>query len=191
MGTVTLRFVEKRDAGMMMAIYAPFVLETTATWETAVPPRPEFEARMEQCSADGLPWIVAEEDGALLGYAYGARFGRRAGYAWDVEVSVYLSEDALLALLKRQGYLNCYALITEGNFASEEFHKALGFEPAARLECCGYKMGQWLSLCCYHLALAARPQAPSRPVPLSAVPAEQAASVLRRAAMLVKGAGGL
>lgn len=186
----------------MMAIYAPFVLETTATWETAVPPRPEFEARMEQCSADGLPWIVAEEDGALLGYAYGARFGRRAGYAWDVEVSVYLSEDAhgrhigtalygaLLALLKRQGYLNCYALITEGNFASEEFHKALGFEPAARLECCGYKMGQWLSLCCYHLALAARPQAPSRPVPLSAVPAEQAASVLRRAAMLVKGAGG-
>ena len=94
MGTVTLRFAEKRDAGMMMAIYAPFVLETTATWETAVPPRPEFEARMEQCSADGLPWIVVEEDGALLGYAYGARFGRRAGYAWDVEVSVYLSEDA-------------------------------------------------------------------------------------------------
>lgn len=67
MGTVTLRFAEKRDAGMMMAIYAPFVLETTATWETAVPPRPEFEARMEQCSADGLPWIVVEEDGALLG----------------------------------------------------------------------------------------------------------------------------
>ena len=158
MGTVTLRFAEKADAGMMMAIYAPFVLETTATWETAVPPRPEFEARMERCSADGLPWLVAEEDGALLGYAYAARFGRRAGYAWDVEVSVYLSEDAhgrhigtalygaLLALVSRQGYINCYALITEGNLASEEFHKALGFEPAARLECCGYKMGQWLNL---------------------------------------------
>ena len=70
MGTVTLRFAEKADAGMMMAIYAPFVLETTATWETAVPPRPEFEARMERCSADGLPWLVAEEGGALLGYAY-------------------------------------------------------------------------------------------------------------------------
>ena len=117
MGTVTLRFAEKADAGMMMAIYAPFVLETTATWETAVPPRPEFEARMERCSADGLPWLVAEEGGALLGYAYAARFGRRAGYAWDVEVSVYLSEDAhgrhigtalygaLLALVSRQGYI--------------------------------------------------------------------------------------
>lgn len=202
MGTVTLRFAEKADAGMMMAIYAPFVLETTATWETAVPPRPEFEARMERCSADGLPWLVAEEGGALLGYACAARFGRRAGYAWDVEVSVYLSEDAhgrhigtalygaLLALVSRQGYINCYALITEGNLASEEFHKALGFEPAARLECCGYKMGQWLNLCYYHLALSARPQAPAKPVPLSAVPAEQAASVLRRASMLVKGAGG-
>ena len=97
---------------------------------------------------------------------------------------------ALLALVSRQGYINCYALITEGNLASEEFHKALGFEPAARLECCGYKMGQWLNLCYYHLALSARPQAPAKPVPLSAVPAEQAASVLRRASMLVKGAGG-
>ena len=160
---------------------------------------------MEQCSADGLPWIVVEEErragpgstpiGArsrpprrvCLGCrGFGIPLGRCARPP-HFGTALY---GALLALLKRQGYLNCYALITEGNFASEEFHKALGFEPAARLERCGYKMGQWLSLCCYHLALAARPQAPARPVPLSAVPAEQAASVLRRAAMLVKGAGG-
>ena len=74
---------------MLMAIYAPFVLETTATWETAVPPRPEFEARMERCSADGLPWLVAEEGGALLGYAYAARFGRRRKFGRIKEEGIF------------------------------------------------------------------------------------------------------
>lgn len=201
MESVTLRFATREDAGMMMAIYMPFVLETTATWEIAVPTRPDFEARMMQCDADGLPWVVAEEGHALLGYAYASRFGHRAGYAWDVEVSVYLAEDAhgrhigtalygaLLALLSRQGYINCYALITEGNSASEEFHKALGFELCARLEHCGYKMGQWLNLCYYHLSLAKLPQAPTAPAPLYTIPADRADSVLRRAALLVKGVG--
>ena len=124
-----------------------------------------------------------------------SNLSRLLDYAGTYRILCYLSwvlaaDGALLALVSRQGYINCYALITEGNLASEEFHKALGFEPAARLEHCGYKMGQWLNLCYYHLALSARPQAPVKPVPLSAVPAEQAESVLRRAAMLVKGAGG-
>ena len=90
MGTVTLRFAEKADAGMMMAIYAPFVLETTATWETAVPPRPEFEARMERCSADGLPWLVAEEGGVLIGFG-------------DITADGYLDRLYVHHLHQRQG----------------------------------------------------------------------------------------
>ena len=136
---ITLRMARPEDAGGMLAVYAPYVEHSTASWEYEAPSLAEFSGRLREHLDTGFPWLLAEEDGAVLGYAYAGRFAARRGYDWDAEVTVYLSAaahrrhaatalyTALLALLRRQGYVNCFALITHPNPASAAFH-----EPAPR-----------------------------------------------------------
>ena len=84
-----IRFAAESDVPAMLAIYAPYVRNTAYTFEYTVPTDAEFTARFlsytRQC-----PWLVWEEDGAVLGYAYGSLPFERAAYAWCAEVSVYL-----------------------------------------------------------------------------------------------------
>ena len=142
---ITLRMARPEDAGGMLAVYAPYVEHSTASWEYEAPSLAEFSGRLREHLDTGFPWLLAEEDGAVLGYAYAGRFAARRGYDWDAEVTVYLSAaahrrhaatalyTALLALLRRQGYVNCFALITHPNPASAAFHERMGFAEAARL----------------------------------------------------------
>ena len=121
---ITLRMARPEDAGGMLAVYAPYVEHSTASWDYEAPSLAEFSGRLREHLDTGFPWLLAEEDGAVLGYAYAGRFAARRGYDWDAEVTVYLSAaahrrhaatalyTALLALLRRQGYVNCFALIT-------------------------------------------------------------------------------
>lgn len=162
---------------MMLAIYSPYVTDSTATWEYVIPSRADFTQRVDDCMRAGLPWLVAEEDGSLLGYAYAGRFGERKGYDWSAEVSVYLTADAhgrhigtalytaLLNLLYLQGYCSCYALVTSQNSASVAFHKSCGFMEAARLPNVGYKNNRWLGLSYLYLNL--RPYSPTPVTPIS------------------------
>lgn len=141
---ITLRMARPEDAGGMLAVYAPYVEHSTASWEYEAPSLAEFSGRLREHLDTGFPWLLAEEDGAVLGYAYAGRFAARLGYDWDAEVTVYLSAaahrrhaatalyTALLALLRRQGYVNCFALITHPNPASAAFHERMGFAEAAR-----------------------------------------------------------
>ena len=151
---ITLRMARPEDAGGMLAVYAPYVEHSTASWEYEAPSLAEFSGRLREHLDTGFPWLLAEEDGAVLGYAYAGRFAARRGYDWDAEVTVYLSAaahrrhaatalyTALLALLRRQGYVNCFALITHPNPASAAFHERMGFAEAARLPHAGYKDGR-------------------------------------------------
>ena len=112
---ITLRMARPEDAGGMLAVYAPYVEHSTASWEYEAPSLAEFSGRLREHLDTGFPWLLAEEDGAVLGYAYAGRFAARLGYDWDAEVTVYLSAaahrrhaatalyTALLALLRRQG----------------------------------------------------------------------------------------
>lgn len=139
---ITLRMARPEDAGGMLAVYAPYVEHSTASWEYEAPSLAEFSGRLREHLDTGFPWLLAEEDGAVLGYAYAGRFAARRGYDWDAEVTVYLSAaahrrhaatalyTALLALLRRQGYVNCFALITHPNPASAAFHERMGFAEA-------------------------------------------------------------
>lgn len=152
-----LRIAEERDVPEMLAVYAPYILTTTASFEYEVPSREEFFLRFRKITAQ-FPWLVWEEDGVILGYAYGSAPFERAAYSWCSEASIYLRPEArgkgigqklygaLEAILARQGYQLVYAIITSENAASVAFHSKMGYKPVAELPFCGYKFNRWLGV---------------------------------------------
>lgn len=151
---MSVRPAKAEDIPAMLAIYAPFVLETAYSFEYTVPTEEEFLGRFEAHTAL-YPWLVWEEDGLVGGYAYAGRAFERAAYAWNAEVSCYLAPwcrgrgvgrqlyTALEALLRQQGVRKLYAIITGANTPSLGFHAALGYRRAARFRDAGYKLGAW------------------------------------------------
>jgi phosphinothricin acetyltransferase len=152
-----IRIATEADLPEILAIYAPYVENTTVSFEYDVPCRREFMQRFYTIT-EQFPWLVWEEEGEILGYAYAARPFPRAAYSWDAEPSVYVSPRAqgrgvgrklyaaLEELLKLQGYQTLYAIITEENAASLAFHRALGYEDLALFPRCGYKFGRWIGV---------------------------------------------
>lgn len=147
----------REDIAQMVEIYTPYVENTTVSFEYTTPSVEEFTRRFETITQQ-FPWIVAEEDGRLLGYAYGsAPFSRRA-YGFCSELSIYLREECtgkglgqklyavLEEIMKRQGYRMVYALITSENHRSLHFHTKIGYKTTAFFPDCGYKFGHWLGV---------------------------------------------
>lgn len=149
-----IRLADRGDVSRILAIYRPYILNTCITFETEVPSERAFLERFETITAH-YPWIVWEEKGKILGYAYGDRAFARAAYDWDADLSIYLSEDArgmglggklygcLEALLARQGYHNLYALVTGENERSCRFHERHGYERIGVQRDSGWKHGRW------------------------------------------------
>ena len=152
-----IRIATESDVPEILAIYAPYVENTTITFEYDVPCSREFMQRFLTISAQ-YPWLVWEEDGQIQGYAYAAPPYARAAYSWCAEPSVYLKPEArgrgigrklyaaLEEILKLQGYQVLYALITQENTASMAFHHALGYETKVLFPQCGFKHGRWLGV---------------------------------------------
>ncbi|AIE83959.1 arsinothricin resistance N-acetyltransferase ArsN1 family B [Fimbriimonas ginsengisoli] len=139
------------DAPGMLAIYSPYVLNTPVSFEEVPPSMEEMAARM----SSGFPWLAADRDGELLGYAYGSRHRDRAAYRWSVDVTVYVSPNArrmgvaralyskLLDQLREQGFYNAFAGIALPNEASVGFHESMGFHLVGIYRNVGFKCGQW------------------------------------------------
>ena len=152
-----IRFATSDDIAAMLAIYAPYVENTTFTFEYTVPTYDTFLSRVTRYTRQ-LPWLVWEEEGEVLGYAYGSLPFERAAYAWCAEVSVYLAPKAhrrgigrqlyaaLEEILWRQGYRVIYALITSENSGSLAFHEKVGYRFSAEFPGCGLKFGRWLGV---------------------------------------------
>ena len=152
-----IRFATKEDLPQILAIYAPYVTNTTASFEYEVPTEEEFTRRFETITAQ-FPWLVWEEDGQILGYAYGSAPFERAAYRWCAEPSIYLAPEAqgkgigrrpytvLEDLLQKQGYRLLYAIITSENAGSIAFHEKLGYRHLATFPGCGYKHGKQLGV---------------------------------------------
>lgn len=169
-----LRPAQPDDAEALLGIYAPFVEHTAITFEYQIPTIDEFSRRIATVLTQ-LPWIVGEMDGQIKAYAYAARHRERAAYQWSVETSVYVHPhfqrqgaaralyEALLDLLRRQGYYNAYAGITLPNSKSEQFHRSMGFSPIGIYYNVGYKLGQWHSVQWYSLALGEWSTHPAAP----------------------------
>jgi len=147
------------DAPAIQAIYAHHVTCGLGTFEEAPPSVAEIRERMQAVLERDKPWLVLEEDGAVLGYAYATQFRPRAAYRYTVEDSIYLSPDAagrglgrtlLTALIERceaQGTRQMIAAIGDsGNAASIGLHRALGFEQVGLYSQVGFKHGRWVDV---------------------------------------------
>jgi L-amino acid N-acyltransferase YncA len=168
---VTVREASARDAAACAAIYAPYVTDTAVSFEET----PPSEAEMAERIAAAVLWLVLEDEGRVVGYAYAGRFMERAAYRWACEVSVYLERgrarrgggralyEALLARLRDRGYLVAVAGMTLPNPASEGFHRAMGFEPVGTYRRIGYKHGAWHDVAWTQKQLAERDAPPAEP----------------------------
>lgn len=152
-----IRIATEADVAEILDIYAPYILNTAYTFEYDVPTEEAFLARFRGITAQ-FPWLVWEEEGRILGYAYGSAPFERAAYAWCSEISIYLRPEAkrrgigtalyaaVEELLRRQGYTLVYALITSENEGSLRFHERAGYTFRVDFPRCGYKFGRWLGV---------------------------------------------
>jgi L-amino acid N-acyltransferase YncA len=149
-----VRDASEHDAEACAAIYAPYVTDTAISFETEPPDAAAMAARIAAAQQTHA-WLVYEEDGRVVGYAYGGAFRTRAAYRLSCEVSVYVEPgrrrtgagralyEALLARLAERGYRTALAGMTLPNDASVGLHRALGFEPVGTFREVGYKHGAW------------------------------------------------
>ena len=166
-----------RDAPAVADIYRPSVEAGLASFEEAAPDAAEMQRRMTTTLAS-TPWLVAQLDGRVVGYAYAGPHQARPGYRWSVNVSAYVVAGhtgrgigrelyrELFAILGRQGFVNVYAGITLPNDASVGLHRSMGMELVGVYRGVGFKHGAWHDVAWYGLRLADPPAPPPQPIPL-------------------------
>lgn len=172
-----IRLATTDDAAACAAIYAPAVTERATSFELVSPDGAEMAARIAKVLRR-TPWLVADEDGTVIGYAYAGAHKERAAYQWSVDVSAYVAPSAhrrgvaramyttLFELLRRQRFQNAYAGVALPNPPSEGLHRAMGFEPVGVYRRIGYKLGAWHDVAWFSLSLGAHEPDPPKPIPL-------------------------
>lgn len=161
------------DLDAITRIYGHHVLHGTGTFETTPPSLADMTCRRADVLAKGLPWLVAEDNGQVLGFAYGNWFKPRPAYRFSVEDSIYMDPAAhrkglgrallaeLLAVLERTGTRKVMAVIGDSaNAGSIGVHKALGFEPVGVVQSCGWKFDRWLDIVLMQKTLGAGDSTP-------------------------------
>lgn len=159
MTTPSIRPAVAADVPTIAAIYAHAVLHGTASWELEPPDEAEMLRRFEAVAAGGYPYLIAEEAGRLLGYAYAGAYRPRPAYRSTVENSIYIAPDsqgrgvggalldALMQECTRRGFRQMIAVIGDGTGASlgsRRLHERAGFRLIGVAEKVGFKHGRWL-----------------------------------------------
>lgn len=163
---VDIRPAEAADMPAVTEIYGHHVLHGFASFETDPPALDEMTARWQASVAKGLPYIVAVENGRVVGYAYAGPYRHRRAYRFSVENSVYMAPDMggrgigrrllerLIADCKACGCRQMVAIIGDsGNQASIALHKRVGFEETGVLRDVGFKRGRWVDTVIMQLTL--------------------------------------
>lgn len=155
---VEIREVAPSDAGGIAEIYNHYVAETVVTFEEEPVAAQEIARRIEEVRSASLPWLVAEEDRRVIGYAYATRWRTRTGYRFSVEVTVYLAPDSggrgvgsklygrLFPLLQERGVHAVMGGIALPNDASVALHEKFGMQKVAHFQEVGFKLGRWIDV---------------------------------------------
>lgn len=153
-----IRTAELSNAGAITDIYNHYILNTVVTFEEQAIKPADIRKRMKEVEGDALPWLVAESEGSVIGYAYASKWKGRCAYRFSVESTVYLAEaaigrgigaeiyGALLAELRKRKLHVAIGGITLPNEASVRLHEKLGFEKTAHFKEVGYKFEKWLDV---------------------------------------------
>jgi phosphinothricin acetyltransferase len=176
--TNSIRLVDTADARELLAIYEPIVRETAISFELEPPTLTEMRGRIDSLSRV-FPWLVAETENGVSGYAYASRHRERAAYQWSVDVSVYVATaargrgvgralyTALLSLLADLSYCTAHAGIALPNDASVALHESMGFEAVGIFRNVGYKFGAWHDVGWWQRTLRPYGSNPSPPVSMA------------------------
>lgn len=165
--SITIRAATVQDAEAMLAIYTPYVQDSVITFEESVPTVDDFTQRWHKVLEQSLPWLVAELEGKMIGYAYATPWKSRSAYRFSVETTIYLANDETVsgkgygtalyqALFDQLRRINIHAIIgviTLPNPASIALHEKMGMQKAAHFSEVGYKCGQWCDVGYWHCLL--------------------------------------
>ncbi len=175
---VLIRLAGTDDAEQIASIYRPYVEQSRISFEEEAPDATEIARRL---SGPVHPWLVAEDEGRIVGYASTSPMRDRAAYRWSVETGIYLAPEvqgcglgrklltAHLHLLERQGFVTIVAGIALPNEASVALHEKLGFVLSGIERGVGFKLGQWVDVGRWQKDLAPRSDAPAEPIPYSSL----------------------
>lgn len=174
-----IRIATENDAEKLLEIYAYCVKNTAITFEYEVPSWDEFKKRIHK-TLSKYPYLVSEQDGAILGYAYAGAFKERSAYDWAVETTIYIAKDArkkglgrelYMALenaLSLQNVINLNACIGYPDVEDEyltknsaSFHEHLGYRMVGEFHKCGYKFGRWYNMVWMEKFVAEHPKNPA------------------------------
>ena len=174
-----IRIATENDAEKLLEIYAYYVKNTAITFEYEVPSLDEFKKRIHK-TLSKYPYLVSEQDGAILGYAYAGAFKERSAYDWAVETTIYIAKDArkkglgrelYMALenaLSLQNVINLNACIGYPDVEDEyltknsaSFHEHLGYRMVGEFHKCGYKFGRWYNMVWMEKFITEHPKNPA------------------------------
>lgn len=165
METVRIRKVLDEDAPRLLEIYSPYILDTSISFEYDVPELQGFSHRISLIS-QSYPYLVAEKDGYIVGYAYASKFKEREAFKWTVETSIYVDKNyrnhgvgnllyrALEKELAIRGYRSMCACIAYTDSTDDphlgnesiKFHEKMGFVKVAHFHKCGWKFSKWYDI---------------------------------------------
>ncbi len=178
-----IRLATVADSNQILSIYAPYVANTTISFEIQVPTPEDFARRVEAISSQ-YPYLVYAIGDDIVAYAYASRHAERAAYCYSVDVSVYALPAVhgqgithrlyacLFDILRTQGFFNAYAGYTVPNEKSRRFHEKCGFSPVGTYRNVGYKFDQWLDVVWMEKVLVPYVPKPAPVTYISQVPKE-------------------
>ncbi|MCL2151066.1 MAG: N-acetyltransferase family protein [Coriobacteriia bacterium] len=198
--SLSVRLAEPDDSQAILDIYSPYVRDTTLTFVSTIPTEREIRAKMLQIQRR-YPYLVCTIGGKVIGFAYANEMRPHEAYRWNAELSIYLDESyhrrgiatalytALFQILRTQGFVNLYAVITIPNDPSIALHRHFGFTEIGVHEATGYKFDRWLDTVWMHHRIegAADPAEHGLPTPMAELRKNDIDNALNLATALLKG----
>ena len=198
--SMTIRTARIQDAPRLLEIYSYYIENTAVTFEYDVPTLGEFESRIEN-TLKKYPYLVLEQEGRIIGYAYAGAFHPRAAFAWCAEVTVYLDRNSrrsgggrilyseLERILSEMGIINAYACVAFPEAEDEyltmnslDFHKHTGYTPVGEFPRSGYKFGRWYNMSWMEKFIGEHKDDQPEVIPFPDVSRETVSSILKNVA---------